>query len=201
MMKYVPNALSFARIVLAISLFFIVIFHPAEFPVETAVFMTAYLVAGFTDMIDGPIARKFKVATKFGANMDGIADYIFVAAALITIVPALPFFFLRTIILLGIFAGLKVLGMLVGYLRFGQLMMMHTYASKTGALLAFAFPVVVIAIIGREHVNIAFLVLVLYVYAFLIEEMAINIIMPYPKRDITGVLEAIRIRREGKPAQ
>jgi len=161
--------------------------------------MVVYMAAGVTDIIDGPLARKFNVATKFGANMDGIADYIFVAAALITIIPALPFDIFRTVVILVIFVGLKVLGMIVGYVRFKQLMMMHTYASKTGAVMALAFPVVV-RLTGVD-VNTAFLILGLYVYAFLIEEMAINLVMPYPKRDIKGVVEALRIRREGKKEQ
>jgi CDP-diacylglycerol--glycerol-3-phosphate 3-phosphatidyltransferase len=200
MMTYVPNTLSFSRIALALSLF--VIIYALGEEVFGILFLTAYAVAGVTDMIDGPIARKFNVASAFGGNLDGIADYIFVAAALITIVPALKLNMLSIWLIAG-FAALKILGMIVGYIRFRELMMMHTFLSKTGALLAFAFPIIMFVLIeavGFTDTNTAFLFLVAFVYLFLIEEIAINIVMPEPKRDIKGIFEAIKIRKSHKPS-
>ena len=183
-MKYVPNTLSVLRILLAGSLFFV--------PALTPLFLILYSAAGLTDLIDGPIARKFNVTSKIGANLDGIADYCFVAAALITIVPALEFNTRSIAIIIG-FAVLKVIGMIVGYVHYRQLMMMHTYASKTGALFALLFPLILQTGLGENTIMI-FLGIV--VYLFLLEEIAINIVMPEPKRDIKGIYEAVKIRRQ-----
>ena len=38
------------------------------------VFMLAYIIALFTDILDGYIARKLKIVTKFGKKLDIIAD-------------------------------------------------------------------------------------------------------------------------------
>ena len=183
-MKYVPNTLSSLRILLAASLFFI--------PALSPLFLIVYSAAGVTDLIDGPIARKFNATTKIGANLDGIADYFFVAAALITIIPALDFNTRSIVIVIG-FVVLKVIGMIVGYVHYRQLMMMHTYASKGGALFALLFPLILQTGLGE---NTIMLFLGIVVYLFLLEEIAINIVMPKPKRDIKGIYEAVRIRRQ-----
>ena len=50
-------------------------------PVFSPVFYGCYLAAGFTDMIDGTIARKLGTEGEFGSKLDTIADIVFVAAA------------------------------------------------------------------------------------------------------------------------
>ena len=51
------------------------------FPVFSAGFYFCYMLAGFTDMIDGTIARKLGTESKFGRNFDTIADIVFVASS------------------------------------------------------------------------------------------------------------------------
>ncbi|MCL2047186.1 MAG: CDP-alcohol phosphatidyltransferase family protein [Defluviitaleaceae bacterium] len=181
-MKYIPNALSSSRIILACSLLLIT---PLSF-----LFMVIYTIAGITDMIDGPIARRYKVTSVLGANLDGIADYAFVTIAIIRLVPAIAFEPILVAVVLAGLVVLKGLGMVIGYVRYNQLMMMHTYASKTGAILAFLFPLVLVGF-GIEP-NTLLIFLGIYVYLFLLEEIAINLILPEPDRNITGIYEAMR---------
>ena len=188
-MKHLPNALSISRILLALALLPIAYFGET---LGTA-FMIVYVSAGLTDMIDGPLARKFGWTSKIGANLDGTADYFFIAVALVTIVPALGLNALSIGIVIG-FVAIKVIGMIVGYLHYSQLMMMHTRLSKFGALVAFFVPIVFV--ITGVDANIIFIFLGAYVYTFLLEEIAINIVMPYPKRDINGIFEALKLRKE-----
>jgi len=186
MIKYIPNALSISRIILAISLLFI--------PALSPLFLAVYVVAGVTDMIDGPIARKLDAVTSLGANLDGIADYTFTAIGIFTIVPALKPHPTVVIIIVAMIIVMKGTGMIVGFIRYRQLMMMHTYGAKTGAMLAFLFPLV-ISVTGFD-VNIMAVFLGLYVFLFLTEEIIINLILPEPNRDICGLKDAIRFRRE-----
>ncbi len=44
---------------------------------------SAFALAGFTDYLDGYIARKFKFQTKFGTAFDPIADKLLVASSLV----------------------------------------------------------------------------------------------------------------------
>jgi CDP-diacylglycerol--glycerol-3-phosphate 3-phosphatidyltransferase len=47
-----------------------------------------FLIAGVTDWLDGYLARKMQVETKFGAFLDPVADKIMVAFVLVLLVEA-----------------------------------------------------------------------------------------------------------------
>jgi len=191
-MKYVPNTLSIARIVIA------AILLPGALlgfiPALGTLFMVFYIAAGLTDLFDGPLARRFNAGSKMGANLDGTADYIFIAVCLITIIPAFDNINSLTIGIIIGFVVLKILGMIVGYIHYRQLMMMHTRLSKAAAFAAWLVPIVYV--FSPMDVNTVFIFLGAYCYLYLAEEIAINIVMPYPKRDIKSVFEALRLRRE-----
>jgi CDP-diacylglycerol--glycerol-3-phosphate 3-phosphatidyltransferase len=145
-------------------------------------------------MIDGPIARKLNAVTPLGANLDGIADYTFVAIGIFRIVPALDLYPMLVAVIVTMVVVMKGAGMIVGYIRYKQLMMMHTYGAKTGAMLVFLFPLVIF-VTGFDE-NVLAIFLALYVFLFLSEEIIINMILPEPNRDICGLREALRFRRE-----
>ena len=69
------NIITGCRILCSIFLLFVPAFSHA--------FYVLYLVAGFTDMIDGTIARKTNTANEFGPRLDTIADLTLVAACMI----------------------------------------------------------------------------------------------------------------------
>jgi len=190
-LKYIPNALSIARIVIAAILLPGALF--GFIPALETFFMVLYITAGLTDLFDGPLARRYNPGSKMGANLDGTADYIFIAVCLITILPAFEGINAVTIGIVIGFVVLKILGMVVGYLHYRQLMMMHTRLSKAAAFAAWLLPIVYF--FTPLNVNTVFIFLGAYCYIYLAEEIAINVIMPYPKRDIKSVFEALRLRR------
>ena len=59
------------------------------FPVFSAAFSFIYLFCGFSDMIDGTVARKTNSAGKFGSRLDAAADLVFITAAMIRLLPAI----------------------------------------------------------------------------------------------------------------
>ena len=75
------NIITGCRILCSIFLLFV--------PAFSSTFYILYLVAGFTDMIDGPIARKTNTANEFGSRLDTIADIVFVVACMIKLLPVL----------------------------------------------------------------------------------------------------------------
>jgi len=78
-MKYVPNILTIIRMLL-IPIFVWVYFSAIPNHHLWALFI--YLLAGFTDFLDGYIARKYDVVTTVGTVLDPLADKLMLLTAL-----------------------------------------------------------------------------------------------------------------------
>ena len=79
------NFITGIRIICSIALMFC--------PVLSPTFYGLYLLAGFTDMVDGTVARKTNTASEFGSRLDTAADFIFAVVCLVRLIPnlELPF--------------------------------------------------------------------------------------------------------------
>ncbi len=78
-----PNLLTLSRILL-IPVFVVVYYLPGQNAHVTAAFLFA--LGGFTDWLDGYLARRMNQSTPFGAFLDPVADKLMVATALVIIV-------------------------------------------------------------------------------------------------------------------
>ena len=83
MLKKIPNILTIGRIILVP--FFVVAFYLPGFYGDLTAF-TLFVVASFTDFLDGMLARMLGEESKLGELLDPIADKIIVATALILLV-------------------------------------------------------------------------------------------------------------------
>ncbi|RMG54407.1 MAG: CDP-diacylglycerol--glycerol-3-phosphate 3-phosphatidyltransferase [Gammaproteobacteria bacterium] len=83
MMKKLPNLLTWLRI-LMIPLLVLVFYLPFEWarPASSVLFG----IAGLTDWLDGYLARRWQVTSRFGAFLDPVADKLLVATALVLLV-------------------------------------------------------------------------------------------------------------------
>ena len=68
-MKRIPNLLSTSRIALCLPLLLV--------DAMTLPFWVLYLIAGLTDILDGFLARRWGVESKFGARLDSLADFCY----------------------------------------------------------------------------------------------------------------------------
>jgi CDP-diacylglycerol--glycerol-3-phosphate 3-phosphatidyltransferase len=85
MQKHVPNALTVLRLMLA-GVFFLLIsgYRYPDGPVAVLwVAMSVFIVAAITDVLDGHLARKWRVETRFGRIMDPFCDKVLIIGALI----------------------------------------------------------------------------------------------------------------------
>lgn len=88
-----PNKITIARILLVPIMMlmpYIGITAKTSFglPVVNIIILIIFLVASFTDYLDGHIARKRNIVTNFGKFLDPIADKLLVLAALVMLVEA-----------------------------------------------------------------------------------------------------------------
>lgn len=131
MRKHLANIVTGVRILGSLLLLF--------FPVCSLAFYITYLLCGFSDMIDGTIARKTNSASKFGSQLDTIADLVFVAVSLYKLLPAihLPRWLW---IWGGVIAVLKISNIAWGYVSKKQFISLHTIMNKVTGLLLFLLP-------------------------------------------------------------
>ena len=131
------NIITIVRILCSLALLFCM---PLSLP-----FYALYTAAGLSDIFDGWIARKTNTATKFGAKLDALADIVFAAVVLIKLLPilALPVWI---IVWVGVIALIKLVSILIGFVRHHTLTAVHSVINKiTGALvfiLPFTIPII-----------------------------------------------------------
>ena len=79
-----PNKLTLLRIVL-IPVFMGVLYWGAatESTIATWIALAVFIIASFTDLLDGKIARKYNLVTDFGKFADPLADKMLTTAALL----------------------------------------------------------------------------------------------------------------------
>lgn len=79
-----PNKLSLLRIFLIPVMMF---FYLADFvPYCKIIAIAVFIIAAFTDFLDGKIARKYNLVTNLGKLLDPIADKLLVISALLLVV-------------------------------------------------------------------------------------------------------------------
>ena len=131
------NIITGIRIVLSIAL----LFCPALSPT----FYALYIAAGFSDMIDGAVARKTGTVSEFGSRLDTIADIVFVAVCLIKLLPVLdvPIWLF---IWIAIIAFIKVANIAAGYIRQKEFISVHSVMNKMTGGLLFVLPLTLVFI-------------------------------------------------------
>ena len=94
-------------------------------------------------MVDGTVARRTNSASKFGAMLDTVSDFVFMAVALIKFVPHfhIPVWLW---IWIGIIAMIKLGNAVWGFVRTKKLTSPHTVLNKVTGLLLFLLPMTII---------------------------------------------------------
>ena len=134
MTKHLANIFTGFRICGSILLLF--------FPNFSVAFYITYILCGFSDMIDGTIARRTNSASRFGSQRDTIADFIFLVVSLFKLLPAinLPGWLW---IWSGMIAVIKISNIIWGYVSQKQFISFHTMMNKVTGLLLFLWPLTI----------------------------------------------------------
>ena len=131
MIKHIANIVTCSRILSSVFLLFV----PA-FSVE---FFILYILCGFSDMIDGAIARKTNTASELGSKIDTIADLVFIIVSFIKILTTINI--PQWLWIWGaVIAIIKIGNIVGGYVSKKQFLSLHTIINKITGLLLFLLP-------------------------------------------------------------
>ena len=123
----IPHILSASRIVICLPLLLV--------DAMTVPFWALYMIAGTTDMLDGFLARRWGVESKFGARLDSLADFVFVLAVGYKLFPYLKLP-AALWMMIGLIALVKIINAVSAYIVKHKTVFLHTKANKlTGFLL------------------------------------------------------------------
>lgn len=135
--KNIPNYITVMRMVGTIALLFT---KPLS-----ALFYTVYALTGITDVLDGFIARKFKITSEIGAKLDSIADLIFYAVMFIMIMPLL-WEILPPVMWYGVALVLffRLSAYITAAIRFKRFAATHSLLNKVTGALVFIIPFIIL---------------------------------------------------------
>ena len=158
---------------------------------HSQIFLFCFVFSLVTDLADGLLARKLRLATELGAKLDSWAD-------LLTYM-ALPFcgWWLRPGTVreeawwLAIGIGSYLAAIILGFLKFRRLTSYHTWGAKASAVLVGAAVVVFFA----NGPGWLFRVAMPFVLLANLEEIAITAVLPQRVANVFSIRHALRIRR------
>jgi phosphatidylglycerophosphate synthase len=126
---YIINGITLYRIIAAPFLLVVL------FTKQYEIFKWLLGVSFFTDLIDGFLARKYKVTSILGTKLDSIGDDLTVLVAMIALFVLKLSFVKQQNIIFIILLVLFFVQTSYALIRYGKMTNFHTYLAKTAALL------------------------------------------------------------------
>lgn len=201
--KHIPNALGIARVIACFALVPLMIWTP-----YTWYMMAIYIFAGFTDMIDGTLARHIKDAkSDFGATLDSVSDMLLVVITIVLLTPSMvvgafgattvgpavwDWMYAGFLVALGV----KIISGIIGRIKFGEMVYLHTYQVKLLGFVLFIIPIIyyftfIVGGVTASWVMLAYNIYlcfaIFYICLDTTEEIIINMKLKKPCRDIKSI--------------
>ena len=129
--KHIANIITSCRILCSMGILCFPAFSPG--------FYIMYFLCGFSDMIDGTIARKTNAVSEFGSKLDTVADFVSVVVCSIKLLPLvhIPTWLW---IWIAVIAIIKTVNFARGLVCRKKLVDYHSVFNKATGLLLFLLP-------------------------------------------------------------
>lgn len=181
MKKFIPNILSIMRMFGAVLLLLTA-------PLLSS-FHIVYILCGITDVADGFLARRMKCGSRLGAILDSIADFMFIASAVIALrymlVYCVPPFIQITAITEAV---IKAAAYIYGSIKFKTSASLHTVLNKITGIMLF----LLVFIFQTEAFNVYCIFVCVVSLAAAAEEWAIHIISDKYDPDTKGIFGTVK---------
>jgi CDP-diacylglycerol--glycerol-3-phosphate 3-phosphatidyltransferase len=181
---YVINGITLYRVIAAPILLVLL------FTKQYDIFKWLLSVSFFTDMIDGYLARKFKVTSILGTKLDSIGDDLTVLVGLIALFVLKLEFIKQHVIIFIILLVLFFVQTTYAFIRYGKMTNFHTYLAKTAALLQGVF--LILVFFTEEPSLILFYAATIVTMLELTEEIILVNLLPQWKTNVKGIFWVLK---------
>lgn len=176
---YVINGITLYRIVTAPLLLVLLFLKQYD------LFKWLLAVSFFTDLIDGFLARKYKVTSILGTKLDSIGDDLTVAVAVTGLFVIFPEFIRQQKWVFIILLALFIIQMVYAFTRYGKMTNFHTWLAKTAALLQGIF--LLLTFFTGQPYLLLFYTAAIVTMLELIEEIILVYLLPEWKTNVRGL--------------
>jgi phosphatidylglycerophosphate synthase len=177
-----PNAVSLLRILLAPVLIALAMNQ------QPGWFIMTVLFSGFTDVLDGFLARTLNQITELGSHLDSWGDFTIYICMAIGAWLLWPEIVIEEQLSFSIIVACFTLPVLIGLIKFHTLTSYHTWIVKIAVLMTFIGYVLLFSDTMRWPFHIA---TVICVYAC-IEEILITLVIKHEHADVRSIWQAIK---------
>jgi CDP-diacylglycerol--glycerol-3-phosphate 3-phosphatidyltransferase len=187
---YVINGITLYRIVAAPILLILIVTGQFD------IFKWLLGISFFTDLIDGFLARKYKVASVLGTKLDSIGDDLTVLVGVIALfVTKMEFInehrFIFILLLLLFLAQTTY-----AFIRYGKMTNFHTWLAKTAALLQGVF--LLLAFFTDKPNPALFYAAAIITILELIEEIILVNLLPNWETNVKGIYWVLKKKKKTK---
>jgi len=150
-------------------------------------------ISFFTDAIDGPLSRKYKVTSVFGSRLDSVADDATILVSTLGLWIFFPEFFRENwMIIAGLFIlfGIQTVAALIAYKKVTSF---HTYLAKTAAVAQAMFFISIFFNFGP--ISFIFITSAVITALELIEEIILVIVLQKWEPNVKGLYWVLRSRK------
>lgn len=153
------------------------------------------LISYCTDAIDGYLARKLKITSPRGSQLDSIGDQITLSIGLIGLLYFETDFILKNLVIIIISFVPYLIQMLIAYFKYGKATAFHTYLAKASAVLQSIF-ILWALFFNPEY--ILFYIMIIAGVLETIEEIILIYMYDIWSSDVKGIYWALRDKRRLK---
>lgn len=162
---------------------------------ERFIFAWLLLISYLTDAIDGFLARKLKIASPRGSQLDSFGDQLTLFAGLIGLYFFERQFIEKNIVLILIAFIPYFIQMLIAYLKYGKATAFHTYLAKLSAVVQSIF--IVWTLFFSPDYTLFYVMIVVGILETM-EEITLIFMYKYWVSDVKSIFWAVKDKRRLK---
>lgn len=185
--SYIINGITWYRIIAAPVLLVLI------FTKHVDLFKWLLAFSFFTDLIDGFLARKYKVVSIHGSRLDSIGDDLTVLVAVIGLFVFKTEFVLKVLIPLLILFFIFIFQMVYALLRYRKISSFHTYLAKMAAILQGIFFILIFIL--PEPIFFLFYTATVITGIELLEEIVLVALLPKWEANVKGLFWVLKRKK------